>query len=145
MATKTIPLIPVPAHIINIGARAVFGKAFNTTKNGSNILATNSFHQSKIPMINPKSVPNTNPSKVSNTLILMCPNSSPLFTYLINKVNISLGLETKNTLITPNLANISHKPIKIRAKAICEKSINILYLRSWATNCALELIFFIII
>ena len=30
--TTTIPLILVPAQIINIGAKAVFGKAFNTIK-----------------------------------------------------------------------------------------------------------------
>ena len=39
IATKTIPLIFVPIQMIKIGAKAVLGKAFNTTKNGSNIFA----------------------------------------------------------------------------------------------------------
>ena len=43
--TTTIPLILAPTHIIKIGASAVFGKALNTIKNGSKILASigNSF------------------------------------------------------------------------------------------------------
>ena len=40
IATKTIPLIFVPIQMIKIGAKAVFGKAFNTTKKGSIIFAT---------------------------------------------------------------------------------------------------------
>ena len=39
--TTTIPLILVPAQIINIGAKAVFGKAFNTIKYGSSIFDNN--------------------------------------------------------------------------------------------------------
>lgn len=36
IATTTIPVTPVPAQMIIIGASAVFGRAFKITRNGSN-------------------------------------------------------------------------------------------------------------
>ena len=76
-ATTVIPLIPVPAQIIKIGANAVFGSAFNTTKNGSKILAINSFHHNIIAIISPSAVPITKPKIVSSVEILMCFHNSP--------------------------------------------------------------------
>ena len=52
-ATAVIPFMPVPIQIIMIGARAVLGKAFNTTKNGSIILAIILFHQRIIAISKP--------------------------------------------------------------------------------------------
>ena len=64
-ATTTIPFIPVPAQIIRIGAKAVFGKAFNTTKNGSHILVNVLENHNIIANNIPKKVPIIKPNKVS--------------------------------------------------------------------------------
>ena len=64
-ATTTIPFIPVPAQIINMGASAVLGKAFKTTKKGSNIFARVLLHHKIIAINMPKLVPITSPKIVS--------------------------------------------------------------------------------
>ena len=64
-AVTTIPFTPAPTHTIIIGARAVLGRAFNTTKNGSKIFANVSDHH-KIMAINiPSTVPMIKPTTVS--------------------------------------------------------------------------------
>ena len=65
MAVTTIPSMPAPTHTIIIGASAVLGSAFNTTKNGSSILAKVSDYQSIMATIIPKVVPIINPRRVS--------------------------------------------------------------------------------
>ena len=71
-ATAVIPFMPVPIQIIMIGARAVLGKAFNTTKNGSIILAIILFHQRIIAISKPARVPITNPNIVSSNDMPIC-------------------------------------------------------------------------
>ena len=65
-ATAVIPLIPVPAQMIKIGAKAVFGNAFRITKKGSLILDNKGNHQIIIAIIIPHTVPIINPRIVSN-------------------------------------------------------------------------------
>ena len=73
------------SQTITIGAKAVFGSAFNTTKNGSNTLDSRGNAQSNIATITPPTVPIINPSTVSYTDVLTCTHSWPFSIYLINK------------------------------------------------------------
>ena len=67
IATVVIPFIPVPAQIIRIGASAVFGRAFPTTRKGSIIFASILFHHNTIAINIPTNVPINNPNSVSKT------------------------------------------------------------------------------
>ena len=77
----TIPFIPVPTQTIKMGARAVFGKAFSTTRNGSKILASFSDHHKQIAINNPEQVPIIKPTIVSYNEIPRCLKISPFETY----------------------------------------------------------------
>ena len=72
IAVTTIPFIFAPTQTITIGAKAVFGSAFYTTKNGSNTLESRGDAQSNIATITPPTVPIINPSTVSYTDVLTC-------------------------------------------------------------------------
>ena len=63
--TTTIPFIPVPAHIIKMGASAVLGRAFRITKKGSMTFEKVLFHQRRIAKIIPSDVPIKSPNIVS--------------------------------------------------------------------------------
>ena len=71
IATTTIPLILVPAQIINIGAKAVLGRAFKTIKYGSNILSIVGIKNNIVAIIKPNKVPIIKPIIVSITDILI--------------------------------------------------------------------------
>ena len=71
IATTTIPLIPVPAQTINIGANAVLGNAFKTTKNGSNILTAFSDKYNNIAINMPENVPINKAINVSSNEYLI--------------------------------------------------------------------------
>ena len=71
IATTTIPLMPVPAQIIRIGARAVLGKAFKTTKKGSIIFVNVFENHNIIPNNIPINVPIKSPNIVSNKDIVI--------------------------------------------------------------------------
>ena len=88
-ATHTIPFTPVPTQIIMIGARAVFGSAFKTIKNGSKIFAIKLFHHKIIDILSPITVPIRSPNIVSNTDIPIWLIKSLL--YRENILQISLG------------------------------------------------------
>ena len=51
--TPITPLVPVPSHMINIGAIADFGKAFNKTKKGSSILLAKGDKNNSVAQIMP--------------------------------------------------------------------------------------------
>ena len=91
-----------------IGAKAVLGKAFNTTRKGSNILANDFDNQRMMAIINPKSVPINNPKEVSSKDIPISFQMVPSPKYLINSLNIALGLLTKNSFNILKLTSISH-------------------------------------
>ena len=65
MAVTIIPSTPAPTQTIIMGARAVFGRAFNTTKKGSKILARVSDHHNIIAIIIPKVLQINKPIRVS--------------------------------------------------------------------------------
>ena len=65
MAVTIIPSTPAPTHTIIMGARAVLGRAFNTTKKGSSIFARVFDHQRIIATSIPKVLPINNPISVS--------------------------------------------------------------------------------
>ena len=117
IATTTIPLIPVPAQIIIIGARAVLGNAFNTTKKGSRILASDLLSHKIIAIINPSIVPINKPRTVSKIEIPISFHIDPFEKYSTNSFKISLGLLTKKTFNILRLTNISQ-----RARILTNKS-----------------------
>ena len=122
--TTTIPLILVPAQIINIGAKAVFGKAFNTIKQGSSIFDNNGNKYKSVAIINPINVPSINPNIVSITEIRICGHRVLDLIYSNNNVTIAEGLETKKELIKPILANSSHININKHNKDIWTDNTN---------------------
>ena len=65
MAVTTIPSTPAPTQTIIIGARAVLGRAFNTTKKGSRTFATVSDHHRIMAIIIPATLPIIKPIRVS--------------------------------------------------------------------------------
>ena len=100
IATTTIPLIPAPAQIIIIGAKAVLGSAFNTLKKGFNIFCNVSKYHNIIAIIIPTLVPITIPNNVSINDTFICLNISFVFIYSTNNLKISLGLLNIKVLIT---------------------------------------------
>ena len=65
-----------------IGARAVLGSAFSTTKNGSKTHLIKSFHHIITAITNPIKVPITKPRIVSIKEILICLKISPVLKYV---------------------------------------------------------------
>jgi hypothetical protein len=111
IATTVIPLIPVPAQIINIGANAVLGNALKITNIGSRILANRLFHHKHIAIIIPNKVPIIKPRIVSTTDMRICLKISPVLIYSNNNFKILEGLLNKNESIIFNHDNNSHKKI----------------------------------
>lgn len=66
-----------PTHIIITGPKAIFGKLFSITKNGSATLDKNFDHHNTIAINTPNIIPQTNPTIVSKHVTLKC--SSRLF------------------------------------------------------------------
>ena len=85
--------------MIIIGASAVFGKAFKTTKNGSRTFDKNLFHHNTIAIIIPNNVPINSPKIVSSSEIPICWKISLDSRYFFNKTIIFDGLLNKNGLI----------------------------------------------
>lgn len=73
-AITIIAGVPAPTHIIITGPKAILGKLFNTTKNGSETLDKNLDHHSIIAIIIPKIVPDTKPIIVSKHVTPTCSN-----------------------------------------------------------------------
>lgn len=126
--TTIIPFIPVPAHIIKIGAIAVLGKALSITKNGSNIFTKSGENHSKIAQIIPKAVPIIRPKVVSISDIWICSNKFPFLRYSKVSIIISEGLLIKKLFIILRRENNSQSPIKSIITRLCIKSIKFLLL-----------------
>ena len=100
-AITTIPFTLAPTQTIRIGARAVLGRAFKTTRNGSRTFANLSDHQRQMAINSPPSVPIINPTSVSYNEIPKCLKISPFSIYLISKFQIADGLLKKKSSIIP--------------------------------------------
>ena len=68
--------IPAPTQIIITGPRAILGKLFRITKNGSETLDINGDHQSIMAIITPAILPYPKPIRVSSHVIFKCSNKS---------------------------------------------------------------------
>ena len=106
-ATAIIPLIPAPNHTITIGANAVLGSAFNTTKNGSSTFDSIGYHQSKIAMPMPHKVPIQKPANVSHIVMPICSQIDPPEKYCQNILTTADGLLNKKASIQPRRAATS--------------------------------------
>ena len=91
IAVTMIPEYPAPTHKIIIGARAVLGKLFSTTRYGSKTFEMKLDHQRSIAIKIPKTVPAIKPTTVSITDIPTCLNRDPVVTYLTKSFQISEG------------------------------------------------------
>jgi len=70
-ATAIMEVWLFPNQTIIIGARAVLGKEFNTTKYGSAISEIKRFHHNRIAVKVPRIVPRTKPATVSQRVVPM--------------------------------------------------------------------------
>ena len=100
-AMAIIPFALIPTQTIKIGASAVLGRAFRTTRTGSRTLASLSDHHKQIAINSPPSVPITNPTSVSYSEIPKCLKISPVEMYLISKFQIAEGLLKIKSSIIP--------------------------------------------
>lgn len=75
-AMTIIAGIPAPTQIIITGPKAIFGKLFKTTRNGSETLEMNGDHHNIIAIIEPEIVPSKNPIRVSVHVIFKCSSKS---------------------------------------------------------------------
>ena len=75
-AITMIAEVPAPTHIIITGPKAILGRLFNTTKNGSDTFDKNLEDHKIIAIIIPKAVPDRNPTIVSYTVTPKCSNKS---------------------------------------------------------------------
>ena len=82
--------MPAPTQIIIIGPRAILGRLFNTTKNGSNIFDKKSDHHKNMATIIPSIAPDENPIIVSKQVTPKCFNN-PFEDKFINVFHILDG------------------------------------------------------
>ena len=90
-ATTIMEVWLLPIQTIIIGASAVLGREFSTTRYGSATSETKRFHQRSTAVNVPKIVPSTKPATVSQSVVPICVQSEPSCAIWIPAANMRLG------------------------------------------------------